>query len=196
MYLNNAWRSLNHYAKCCVYSRIQWGRDDAVVDLGGYLGTLKINHIALSNYTTRTLFHFVIFKNFLAGGGHPLLHHPRTQLYTQVIYVWSPFWKILLELKVYLKERILEVIDITLHLNLSHILAKYDFVKAYQPVLSNHLISLEYLRVLYNVMLINYSIIIKTSFHTIILIFSYYYTINCATLSNTMRKSINTFMYT
>ena len=123
MYLNNAWRSLNHYAKCCVYSRIQWGRDDAVVDLGGYLGTLKINHIALSNYTTRTLFHFVIFKKFL--------HHPHTQLYTQVIYVWSPFWKILLELKVYLKERILVVTDITLHLNLSHIHAKYDFVKAF-----------------------------------------------------------------
>ena len=136
MYLNNAWRSLNHYTKCCVYSRIQWGRDDAVVDLGGYLGTLKINHIALSNYTTRTLFHFVIFKNFLAGGGHPLLHHPRTQLYTQVIYAWSPFWKILLELKVYLKERILVVTDITLHLNLSHIHAKYDFVKACQPGLS------------------------------------------------------------
>ena len=75
MYLNNAWRSLNHYAKCCVYSRIQWGRDDAVVDLGGYLGTLKINHIALSNYTTRTLFHFIISKKFLTGCGHLLPHH-------------------------------------------------------------------------------------------------------------------------
>ena len=57
------------------------GGGDAVVDLGGYSGNKKICHMALSNYTARTLFHFVIFKNFLAGGGHPLLHHPRSKLY-------------------------------------------------------------------------------------------------------------------
>ena len=54
---------------------------EAVVDLGGYLGNKKICHMALSNYTKRTLFHFVFFKNFLAGGGHPLLHHPRSKLH-------------------------------------------------------------------------------------------------------------------
>ena len=54
---------------------IQGGRK-AVADLGGSLGNLEIWHITLSNYTKRALFHFVILRSFLAGGGHPFLHHP------------------------------------------------------------------------------------------------------------------------